>query len=96
MFFDETKLWKIVYFLFHDLFLIFYKFLIWFKKLQINNELLILYQLAEYAIFLGIFLSDYTNIKKYNKINSNLFSKYIIELGELICSICSILLNRIL
>ena len=93
--FNTVKFFKIIYFIFFDLFIIAYKFqfFITFKKFEIDDNWLRLYQIVEFVILSGIFLLNYFNTKKCAQLTDNLFSRESrIELGELFLTI---LLNRI-
>ena len=90
------KALKLLYFIVFDLPLIIYKlqFLFTFKKIQLNDNFLVIHQIIEYIISFCLFFLNYKNNEKCIKIEGDIFSKN--NEIDYILLIADIILNKIL
>ena len=94
--FSLFKALKLLYFIVFDLPLIIYKlqFLFTFKKIQLNDNFLVIHQIIEYIISFCLFFLNYKNNEKCIKIEGDIFSKN--NEIDYILLIADIILNKIL
>jgi hypothetical protein len=94
--FSLFKALKLLYFIVFDLPLIIYKlqFLFTFKKIQLNDNFLVIHQIIEYIISFCLFFLNYKDNEKCIKIEGDIFSKN--NEIDYILLIADIILNKIL